>query len=324
MWAYRLVAPGMFEHVDVPTPSADALTSGQVLMRTLAGGICGSDIPKLNGQACAVADQFGRLRPGAPGFPMHEAVGEVVASRHHAVRPGSRVVGWATHSDGLAEMIVTNGDHVYPYDESLSATDAVLVQPLACVLEALDRIAVAGKKVGVIGLGPIGLLFAHAAKTAGATHIIGVDPVNRGAVAQILGVDDLITSPSRTWARGLADCHRPEIVIEAVGHQVTTLDDAINAVEIGGSVVYFGIPDDEYYPLNMERMLRKNLALFAGVTRDRHRALARAHAYLLRHPELNDAIVSHRFDRGSVQTAYDVASKTGADRLKIVISLLDL
>jgi L-iditol 2-dehydrogenase len=323
MWAYRLVEPGVFERVDVATPSPDALTPGTVLLRTLAGGICGSDIPKLNGQAGAVADQYGYLLPGVPGFPMHEVVGEVLASRHQVIRPGTRVVGWATRSDALAEVVITSGDQVYAFDDSLSATDAVLIQPLACVLEALDRVAVAGKAVGVIGLGPIGLLFAHAAKAAHATHIVGVDPVNRDAVAKLFGVEDLVTAPSRTWARGLADCHRPDIIIEAVGHQVTTLDDAIRAARIGGSILYFGIPDDEYYPLNMERMLRKNLALFAGVTRDRRRALARAHHYLMCHPELNDALISHRFNRDSIQTAYDLAATTAADRLKIVISLLD-
>ena len=323
MWAYRLVEPGVFEQVVVATPSADALTPGAVLLRTLAGGICGSDIPKLSGQAGAVADQYGHLLPGMPGFPMHEVVGEVLASRHPAIRPGSRVVGWATRSDALAEVVITSGDQVYAFDDSLSETDAVLIQPLACVLEALDRVAVAGKDVGVIGLGPIGLLFAHAAKAAHASHIVGVDPVNRDAVAKLVGVDDLVTAPSRTWARALLERHRPDIIIEAVGHQVSTLDDAISAARTGGSILYFGIPDDEYYPLNMERMLRKNLALFAGITRDRQRSLARAHNYLMSHPELNDVLISHRLDRNSIQTAYDLAAKTAADRLKIVISLRD-
>lgn len=323
MWAYQLVEPGVFERVDVATPSPDALAPGGVLLRTLAGGICGSDIPKFNGQAGAVADEYGHLVPGVPGFPMHEVVGEVLASRHQAIRPGSRVVGWATRSDALAEVVITSGDQVYAFDDSLTATDAVLIQPLACVLDALDRVSVAGNSVGVIGLGPIGLLFAHAAKTAQASHIVGVDPVNRAVVAKFLGVEDVVTAPSRTWARGLAECHRPDIVIEAVGHQVTTLDDAISAAGIGGNILYFGIPDDEYYPLNMERMLRKNLALFAGVTRDRHRALARAHHYLMCHPELNDALISHRFHRDSIQTAYTLAATTTADRLKIVVSLTD-
>jgi L-iditol 2-dehydrogenase len=323
MWAYRLIQPRLFEMVAAQPPTSESLGSGAVLLRTLAGGICGSDIPKLIGQTGARADEFGRFRPGRPGFPMHEVVGEVVASRHDGVEPGARVVGWANRSDALAEFVITDGAQVHPYRESLSAVDAVLIQPLACVLEALDRVSVADKVVGIVGLGPIGLLFAHAAKRRHASRVVGVDPVDRAAVAAKFGIDDLVVAPAKTWARALADANRPEVVIEAVGHQVATLDDAIAAISMGGSILYFGIPDDEYYPLNMERLLRKNLALFAGVARDRRRSLARAEEYLAQNPELNDALVSHRFDRNSIQTAYDTAAMTASDRLKVVVSLAD-
>ena len=321
MWAHQLVAPGVFEAVEVTAPASDSLESDAVLLRTLAGGICGSDIPKLIGQTDARADEFGRLYPGRPGFPMHEVVGEVLASRHPGIRVGARVVGWASRSDGLAECLITDGNQLHMYSAALAPVDAVLLQPLACVLEALDRVAVADRVVGVIGLGPIGLLFAHVAKSRGARRVVGVDPVDRGRVAAKFGIDDLVTTPSRTWSRAVADANRPAVVIEAVGHQVSTLDDAISAVAVAGSVLYFGIPDDEYYPLNMERLLRKNLGLFAGVTRERRRALARADDYLTRYPELNDALVSHRFDIDSVQHAYDTAATTKTDRLKVVLSL---
>jgi L-iditol 2-dehydrogenase len=321
MWAHQLVAPGVFEAVQVAAPDRDLLESDAVLIRSLAGGICGSDIPKLIARTGSRADEFGRLYPGRPGFPMHEIVGEVLASRHPNIPVGARVVGWASRSDALAEFVITDGNQLYVYSPSLLPVDAVLIQPLACVLEALDRVSVTDRVVGVIGLGPIGLLFAHVAKSRGARRVVGVDPVNRGQVAAKFGIDDLVSTPSRTWARSLADGDRPTVVIEAVGHQVSTLDDAISAVAVAGNVLYFGIPDDEYYPLNMKRLLRKNLGLFAGVTRERRRALARADDYLARHPELNGALVSHRFDIDSVQHAYDTAANTNADRLKVVVSL---
>lgn len=320
MWSYRLIGPGRFESVDTEAPSPDALAPGEVLLRATAGGICGSDIPKLAGRSGAIADGNGRLRAGRSGFPMHEVVGEVVASRHRAHGLGSRVVGWATRSDALAELVITDGADVHAYDTARTPSDAVLIQPLACVLEALQRVDVAGKKVGIVGLGPIGLLFAHAAKSADADEVVGVDPVDRAAVAAACGIDEVITAPSRTWARHLADPGRPDIVIEAVGHQVGTLDDAITAVRPGGSVLYFGIPDDEYYPLNMEKLLRKHLTLKAGVTRDRGSALTRADDYLSRHPVLADTLVSHRFGRDSVQQAYDTAAVAGPDRLKVVVT----
>lgn len=321
MWAYQLMAPERLQRVDVQAPGIGDLVGGDVLLRTLAGGICGSDIPKYRGQSGASPDRSTGLLPGAPGFPMHEVVGEVLASRHDAIAPGSRVVGWASQSNALAERVVTRGDHVHTYDRSLSATDAVLIQPLACVLDALDRLTITSRIVAVIGLGPIGLLLAHAAKAIGACRVIGIDPINRAAVTGAFGIDELIQLPSRTWARNVADSDRPSVVIEAVGHQVTTLDDSILGVAKGGEILYFGIPDDEYYPLNMERLLRKNLTLQAGVTRNRQRALSAAHRHLMQHPQLIENLISHRFGCDDAQAAYDTAASTGSSRLKVVLSL---
>ncbi|MGV9796498.1 zinc-binding dehydrogenase [Mycobacterium sp. NPDC003449] len=324
MWAYELVGPGSLEQTDAPTPSREGLAVGSVLLRTLAGGICGSDIPKLTGAKGACVDGDGRLGRGRPGYPMHEVVGEVIASRSDEIRDGARVVGWATHNDGLAEFTVTAADQLHTYDRSLTPVDAVLIQPLACVLEAIDRIAVRGEDVAVIGLGPIGLLFAHAAKGRGARRVTGIDPVDRSDVAEKFGIDELVVAPARTWARSVSDGNRPTTAIEAVGHQVSTLDDAVAGLAVGGTLLYFGIPDDEYYPLNMERFLRKNLTLIAGVTRRRRQALAAADAYLDRFPELNPTLVTHRFPAAAAQSAFDAAATPKRGRLKVVISFTDV
>jgi hypothetical protein len=45
LWSYRLVAPYTFERTDLPEHSAESLAEGQVLLRFLAAGICGSDLP---------------------------------------------------------------------------------------------------------------------------------------------------------------------------------------------------------------------------------------------------------------------------------------
>ena len=55
------------------------------------------------------------------GFPIHEIVGEVVASRHRSHGIGDRVVGWASGFDGMMEYVVADGDGLAPFDPSLSA-----------------------------------------------------------------------------------------------------------------------------------------------------------------------------------------------------------
>jgi L-iditol 2-dehydrogenase len=324
MWARRLAGPGTFERITVSAPSADDLADGQVLLRVLAGGICGSDIPYFRGaHPLPDVDGLGRYSAELPGYPMHEVVGEVLGSRHRDVAVGSRVVGWARGMNGLAELVITRGDSVADYEAALDPTVAVMLQPLACVLAAAQQLAgVDGSSVAVIGQGPIGLLFSHVLRSLGAARITGIDRVPRHDVAAQFGVDEAIHSSSDWWARSLGpDSDRPGIVVEAVGHQVRTLTDAVLAAADGGQIFYFGIPDDAVYPMPMADFLRKNLRLTSGVTRDRRAALQLASAYLARHPDLPAAYVTHVFDVADAQRAYSAAASPAPGRLKVVIAM---
>src|SRR3954454_20502204 len=155
MWAQTLRGPFRFEHVEVGAPDPDAREPGHVRRASRAGAICGSDLPNFRGGVWphpAAEDGWGATR--APGFPMHEIVGEVVASRHADHSPGDLVVGWASMFDVIAELVVTDGDGLAGYDTGLPATTAVLLQPLACVLYAVEQLGdVAGTSVAVIGQG---------------------------------------------------------------------------------------------------------------------------------------------------------------------------
>ncbi|MEV6923401.1 zinc-binding dehydrogenase [Dactylosporangium sp. NPDC051485] len=321
MWAYQLCAPATLRRVEVADPDAEAMPEGSVLLRMLAGGVCGSDLPHFrNGWP------MGRTEADATpdaGFPMHEVVGEVVASRHPDHEVGSTVVGWATGFDALAEYCVTAGDSVAGFDAGLRPAEAVVLQPLACVLYAVERMRdPAGADVAVLGLGPIGLLFSHVLKQRGARRVVGVDLVDRAQLGRHYGIDEVVNASTTQWRRSLGDA-RPDIVVEAIGHQVSTLVDAVEAVRFGGSVFYFGMPDDAFYPFPMLAFLRKNLRLDAGVTRDRQRVLRDAGAYLQRHSGLLDTYVSAVVpchDQGP-QSAFDLAARPAPGRLKVVLSM---
>lgn len=317
MWAKVLTGPFTFDTVDLPSPSAADLAEGEVLLRVLAAGLCGSDGPFYRGAVNVWNESTGP----APGFPLHEVVGEVVASRSPNHDPGDRVVGWATRYDGLQELIVSDGESLWAYDPALEPTQAIMLQPLACVLYAADRIGdVSGLHCAVIGQGPIGVLFSHVLRNRGARRVTGIDRLDRRADMAPFGVDDPVVLSSGAWARSLSsDANRPELVVEAVGHQVSTLGHAIDAVRPQGRVLYFGIPDDEVYPLDMEKMVRKHLTLVAGSTLERRRVLAAADAYLAEHGELVKFFVTHEFGLEAVDEAYAAAFTPTAGRLKVVI-----
>lgn len=321
MWSYRLVAPYTFERQDVSEPSPETLTDGQVLLDFLAAGICGSDLPGFRGTQGKLPGDTGCCAAEMNGFPIHEIVGEVLASRHPDHRPGERVVGWASGFDGLMGRVVADGAGLVSYDAALAPELAVGLQPLACVLYAVEQLPdLENRHVAVIGQGSIGLLFSYVAKAFGAARVTGVDPVDRASVSTRFGVDDVVRATSDRWVRHLGPAGKPDVVIEAVGHQVATLNHALEAAAFGGTVFYFGVPDDDSYPISMRTMLRNNLTLKSGVTLDRQRVLRRADAFAREHRDLLGSYVTHTFGSDDVQAAFELACRPLPERVKIAIT----
>jgi len=321
VWSYRLVAPYTFERTSLPDKTSDDLRDGQVLLRFLAAGICGSDVPAFRGVRGKIPGDRGTSAAEMDGFPIHEIVAEVIASRHPDHRGGDRVVGWASGFDGLMERVISDGNGLGPYDPALSPQHAVGLQPLACVLYAIEQLPeIEGRHVAVIGQGSIGLLFSYLAKARGARHVTGVDPVGRDLLGIQFGVDTVVRATSDRWVSQLAPGDRADVVIEAVGHQVATLGHAIEAAAPGGTVFYFGVADDAAYPICMRLMLRNNLTLKSGVALDRRRVLELAGKFADEHPELLGTYLTHTFGIDDAQGAFDLACRPAPERIKIAIA----
>jgi threonine dehydrogenase-like Zn-dependent dehydrogenase len=101
---------------------------------------------------------------------------------------------------------------------------------------------------------------------------------------------------------------------------VATLGHAIEAAAPGGTVFYFGVADDDAYPINMRSMLRNNLTLKSGVTLDRRRVLELAGKFAADHPELLGSYLTHTFAIDDVQGAFELACRPLTERIKIVIA----
>jgi len=315
MWSMQLVAPRRFQERTVRRPRPTDLQAGDVLVRMILGGICGSDV-----RGYRTANRLDGS-PAAPGFPMHELVGEVVASQDPDLRPGEIVVGWATSSDALAELVTTRGDSLAVIGSDRDPQVALVAQPLACVLSALDRVGpVAGARTAVIGQGAIGLLFAHVLRARGAASVVGVDPVARSGSPQDFGVDEHIAAPAEDWAATVGPESAPDVIVEAVGHQTSTLGAAVAAAAPWGRILYFGIPHLGSYPLDMTRLLRQQLTLLAGTTaRDRRRYLDEALAYLDEHDGLAQTLVTDVVGLDDVGEAYELMAGATPGHAKVVV-----
>lgn len=252
---------------------------------------------------------------------MHEVVGEVVASADSSFAAGDIVVGWADRCNAIAEYVVADGAGLITYDQQWPPHIAVMLQPLACVLYAVDRLSgIADSDVVVLGQGPIGALFSHVLKSEGARSVTGVDQVDRGDIAETFGIDEMVHSTTSAWVDTLPAGDRRPLVIEAIGHNPDVLRDAVSAAADGGTIFYFGIPDNDSYPLNIDTLVRRDLTLIGGLTRDRRRALNNAAGYLTRHPELAESFITTVLPMSQVQNAFARAARPQRGQLKIAVT----
>jgi 2-desacetyl-2-hydroxyethyl bacteriochlorophyllide A dehydrogenase len=217
MRALQVIAPGRCEVVDVPPPEPEAT---QVLIRVRASAICTQHELKIFHGRYA-PDMWKIDYPCEPGFPGHEGAGEIIALGREV---GGLSIGQLVAFTGIggsgthAEIIVRDAGAVVPLPENADLVAAALCEPAACVLHAFDLAGpLAGRDVAVVGLGPTGLVAVQLARLAGASSVLGLDPVPaRRELAEKLGADRVLdpTAPGAASGLDLA----ADVVIECSGN----------------------------------------------------------------------------------------------------------
>ena len=242
-----------------PRPAA-----GQALVRSKLIGICGSDVHARIGEHPFIN------RPYHPG---HEAVGTVAAlgAGVTGLAEGDRVLlepnlvcGNCRHcrngqynicselevfgcqtAGAMADTFTVAADRLHRIPSRLTDEQAALVEPLATPVHAVRRAGdLTGRKVLVIGAGPIGLLVLIAARAAGAETVVVSDLVERkrttaleyGASAALPADAPDLPEQLRERFDGGADC-----VFDCVAVS-SSLTQAVHSVEKGGTVLVVGVP----------------------------------------------------------------------------------
>ena len=243
---------------ELPVPK---IGPGELLIRTRASGICGSDLM-----------EWYRIKK-APLVLGHEITGEVVEagegvetfrvgdrvfSSHHVPCGECRycVVGHesvcdllrTTHFDpgGFAEYIrvpkinVELGTLRIP--DMMTFDEGSFIEPLACVVRAqrFGRLA-PGQTVLVVGSGISGLMHIQLARASGAARIIATDvsefrlkaAARFGAHATLHGADDV---PAKL--REMNEGRPADLVIVCTG-AMPAIQQAIRSVDRGGTLLFF-------------------------------------------------------------------------------------
>jgi len=320
---------------DLPEPGPGP---GEVLVRNTHGGICGSDLHYYRHGAVGA---FTLREPLVLG---HEVVGRVAEDPSGAVAAGTpvavhpatpcgrcpeclagirnvcrnaRYFGSAAtipHTQGgFCEYMVVRRDQIRVLPESLPLSRAVLVEPLAVGLHALDRAGgVAGAKVLVGGSGPIGILAAGAAKAAGAEEVWTTDLLDHPLrIALEVGVDRVV----RIGTDSLPDQYF-DVAIEASGASVA-VGATLAAIRRRGVMVQLGMFPPGPRPAELSALVAKEID-YRGAFRfdtefDDSIALLAASAAL-------DPAVTHTFDLLDAVAAMDVAADPAVSG-KVVLRL---
>lgn len=209
-----------------PAPKPGA---GQVVLKVLRCGICGSDLHLRH--HCDHLAGIAR-RVGYEDFPSssdalvfgHEFCGEVldhgprtpkklkVGTRVCAVpllRRGDAIdlIGISAHAPGAyAEQVLTQQPLLMPVPNGLATDTAALTEPMAVALHAVNRSEIKSRDVAiVIGCGPVGLAITAILKAQGVRAIVASDySAARRRLASTLGahitVDPQLESPYQTRA----------------------------------------------------------------------------------------------------------------------------
>jgi threonine dehydrogenase-like Zn-dependent dehydrogenase len=213
----------------LPEPSP---ADGQVLVKTLACGICGSDL-----HARKHAHRMVEMSRRLGHKPMdlnrdvvfgHEFCCEILdygPATQRKLKPGSRVcslpalltpdgpqgIGFSNENvGGYAERMLLSEALLLEVPNGLASEHAALTEPLAVGLHAVAKANIRGDEVPlVIGCGPVGLAVIAALKLKQMHPIVAADysPARRD-LAQRLGADIVVdparTQPYATWAEHAA------------------------------------------------------------------------------------------------------------------------
>ncbi len=216
---------------------------GQAVVDVRAAGICHSDVGFIDGTLTPMLAKLplvlghevaGVVTEVGPGV-VDLRVGDRVAAFGDQLAPGWSIDGgFADKFLGEVTGLMKLPDAV-DFVQAATATDAGQTAYGAVMGAGKLR---AGERIGIIGLGGLGLTGARIAVLAGA-QVYAADPKRETwLLAQQRGVLETVEA-----ARGLATFN-PDVIVDFAGFGTTTAD-AITAVRPGGRVIQVGLGRSE-------------------------------------------------------------------------------
>lgn len=329
--------------VDVPKPVI--VKDDDVLVRMTVVGVCGSDVHYY---------QTGQIGSQVVQYPFtvgHEGAGivEEVGAKVTHVNPGDRIavepampcggcdqckggrphtcrklkfLGCPKQADGcLSEYIVMPEECCFKIKDTMSFDQASISEPLAIGVYAVKQsVDMKGKKIGILGAGPIGLSVLMPALAQGAEKILVTDKIDsRLELAKKAGAT-LTGNPDKEDVVAKFAENEPElldVVFECCGQQ-DAIFQAIEMLKPGGKLMIIGIPPElDNWQLPVDKMRHKEVCI-QNVRRQNH--CVQASLDMIDRKDFDvDVMVTHRFPFEQTQEAFDLVANYRDGVIKAMI-----
>jgi L-iditol 2-dehydrogenase len=255
-----MTSPGEIEirETEIPTPGP-----GEVLLRIQRIGVCGSDVHVYHGkhpytgypvvqghEFSATLEGLGTgvtgLEPGSKVTSMPQLVcGECAPCRRgdYHICDKLRVQGF--QAPGCAqEWWVTSAATIIPLPQTFSFEQGALVEPVSVAVHAVSRAGnLKGRRVAVLGAGPIGNLVAQVARASGAAVLVTDLSDYRLEIARRCGLPNTSNPAQESLKEAsgrIFGADGFEVAFECVGVE-PTMTAAIETIQKGGTIVVVGV-----------------------------------------------------------------------------------
>lgn len=332
-----------YEEIETPVPK-----KGQVLIKVKYTGICGSDVPRVNGDAChffpnvlghefsgvveTVGEGVSSLKPGdrVAGVPLVPCMecedcqkGNYSLCKHYSFI-GSREFG------SFAEYVTVPEKNAVKFEDSVSFEQGAFFEPATVALHGLCRTDYkGGESVAILGGGTIGLFTAQWAKIFGAKKVVVFDiSSERLELAKRLGIDEGINTLDENFmeqAMELTDGKEFGYVYETAGVTIT-MKYAFELAANKAGVCFIGTPTRElsFSVEEWENMNRKEFTLtgswmsYSAPFPGREWELA-AHYFKTGQLKFDESLIFKKMPLSKIMDAFELYKEKGAVKGKILI-----